>query len=369
MSVRGGRSIVLAIGSANKGGAEGQLVRTACLLAERGHRVRVLFLVGGGPLTDVLDAAGIEWAIGRPTVVPTSTGRNVAIVPNTARILRRWQPDVVYAWLSGAIWPVFLASAGMPVARVAAFRGEVFPTRLGVAPWLFRRAIAKADAVTVNAPHLHEYAVSWGSHPERTYFIANGVDLPNWTADPAPQPPVAVVVANFRWYKGHDVLVEALGNVTTPLEVRLLGEGALREPTRQALADHGVSHRVVFVDHPADVLRELKAAQFAIHPSRTEGLSNAILEQMAAGLGVVATDVGGNGVLVRDGVNGNLVRVGDSAALAQAIDLLAGDPGLRSRYGAASRQSVVEFSWDRCVDRAEAVLEDAIVRAAGRRRQ
>lgn len=367
MNVATPRRIVLAIGSANIGGAEGQLVRLACHLTERGHVVRVLFLVAGGPLTQVLDDSGVEWAIARPTNVPTSTGRNVAILPRTAALLRRWRPDVIYAWLPGAIWPVFLASFAMPLARVAAFRGVVLPTRFGIAPRLFRRAVKVADAVTVNAPHLATYAASWGARPDRISFVPNGVEIPAWASDPSLKPPTAVVVANFRWYKGHDVLVQALARVTAPLEVRLVGEGSEREKVRQALSDLRVGHRVVFVDHPADVSAELKAAQFAIHPSRTEGLSNAILEEMAAGLGIVATEVGGNGVLVLDGVNGLLVPVGEAPALAEAIERMALDVQFRQNLGMASRKRVYDFSWDECVRRTENVLEAAILRR-GRRR-
>lgn len=361
MSVRTPMNIALVIGSANRGGAEGQLVRLACRLAARGHQVRVLFLAWGGPLTDVLDDAGVEWTVARPHRMPSSTGRNVVMILRAAALLWRWRPDVLYGWLAGAIWPTFLVSRPLRrCARVAAFRGEVEPTRLHVVSELFRWAVRGSHAVTVNAPQLREHAISWGADIARLTFVPNGVAIPDWSADPAVQPPTAVVVANFRSYKGHEVLAEALARVTAPLHVRLVGEGEALEPTRRLLADLGVAERVVFVTHPADVPHELKGAQFAIHPSRAEGLSNAILEEMAAGLPVVATDVGGTSLLIQSERNGTLVPPGDPQALANAVERLAVDVDARRRMGMEARRHSEEFSWDTCVLRTEEVLRQAI---------
>lgn len=355
--------IALAIGSANRGGAEGQLVRLAGHLKERGHDVRVILLTQAGPLTSVLDDLGVPWRVMRPLGLPTSTGRNLAIFPRLAATLWSWRPDVMYSWLSGAVWPTFLVSRPLRrTARVAAFRGEVFPTRFGIGTRLFRSAVRGAHGVTINAPQLREHALSWGADSDRVHFVANGVEVPDCSADPELTPPTAVVVANFRWYKGHDLLADALARVTAPVHVRLVGEGDYLEPTRQRLADLGIADRVTFVGQPADVPVELQQAQFAIHPSRTEGLSNAILEELAAGLPVVATDVGGTGLLVESGTNGLLVAPDDAQALAQAITYMATEHGERVRMAQAARKRAWEFSWDACVTNTEEVLKDAVSR-------
>lgn len=360
MASRPPMKIALAIGSANRGGAEGQLVRLACGLKELGHDVRVLFLTQAGPLTDDLDDSHVPWAVMRPLGFPTSTGRNLAIFPRLAWSLWGWQPDVVYAWLSGAIWPTLLVTLPLRgTARVAAFRGEVFPSRFGIASRIFKWVVRRAHLVTINAPQLREHALSWGAYSSKVRFVANGVQVPDEIADPRPQPPAAVVVANFRWYKGHDVLADALARVTSPFTVSLIGEGEHLEPTRQRLAELGVSGRVRFVDHPADVATELQRAQFAIHPSRTEGLSNAILEELSAGLPVVATDVGGTSMLVESGVNGLLVPSGDAQMLADAIKLMVDGQDERVRMATAARKKAEEFAWSSCVDRTLEVLREA----------
>jgi L-malate glycosyltransferase len=352
--------ILLAIGSAHRGGAEGQLTGLACRLKASGHDVRVLFLTQGGPLTAALDEGGVPWTVARPVGVPTSIGRNAAMFVRLAILLWSWRPHVLYSWLAGAIWPTFLFARPLRrTARVAAFRGEVFPTRFRIGTQMFRWAVRSAHAVTINAPQLREHALTWGAKAERVHFVPNGVTIPEWRSDPSTVPPTAVVVANFRWYKGHDVLADALARVTSPVSVRLRGEGDHRDKTREALADLGILHKVVFVDHPADVQAELRRAQFGIHPSRTEGLSNAILEELAAGLPVVATDVGGTSLLIESGVNGLLVPSSEPQALAEAIATMADQHSKRVAMAEEARRMVHSFSWEASAKRTEQVLRTA----------
>jgi L-malate glycosyltransferase len=354
------KRIALVIGTANRGGAEGQLVRLATELQGRGHDVRVLFLAIGGPLTLELDGAGVKWQVCRPVGLPTSTGRNLVALLRMAYCLARFRPETVYAWLAGVIWCALpIAAIVTRAQRIAAFRGQVVDFHSPLLRRLFRWAVSRADAVTINAPALQEEALQWGARPERIVLLPNGVELPDWRACVDVQPPTAVVVANFRWYKGHEVLIEALTHVSADLKVRLLGDGSARAEIASMADRLGVADKVVFVGHPANVDRELAAAQFGIHPSHTEGLSNAILEELAAGLPVVATDVGGTPLLVQNGVNGFLVPAADAQALAERITEMATSPQLRVEMAAAARAKAEEFSWKCAVDRVEELFFDA----------
>jgi glycosyltransferase involved in cell wall biosynthesis len=345
------RRIALVIGSARPGGAEGQLVRLAAELSASGEDVLVLFTAYGGPLTTVLDDANVRWKVLRSLRPPTSTLRNLLAVAAMVWQLASFRPHVVFSWLAGTIWFTLPAAALVTRARrVAAFRGEVYDEDLRWTRRAFEYAVRNAHAVTINAPSLEAEARKRGADPCRIHLVPNGVQLPASVAVPDDAPPIAVVVANFRWYKGHDVLVAALTEVRSPLTVRLIGDGDLRAPTQNAARAQGVTDIVTFVDAPANVPAELAQAQFAIHPSRTEGLSNAILEQMAHGLPVVATDVGGTALLIDDGESGFLVPAGDAAALGAAIEKLASDPRLRVQMGSAARVKSERFAWATCTD-------------------
>ena len=343
------------IGTANRGGAESQMIRLAHELRSRHHDVRLTFLSRGGPLTKHADDLGVPWEVARPTSIPSDTLSALAAYARLGRILRRRQPHIICAWLGGAIWPALLIGGALTDARlVGGLRGQVRLSGIPFQDRLLRMALKRAHAVTVNAPDLIEHATEWGAMASRVHFIPNGVDLPSWQADPGRhQPPRAVVVANFRPHKGHDLLVEALTHVTQPLNVRLIGEGQMRKPTEDAVRQRKLAGVVDFAEHPAHVPTELADAQLAIHPSRTEGLCNAILEEMAAGLPVVATDVGGTSLLVEDGVNGFLVEAGNAQMLALRIDELAADTALRLTMGEQSRIKAVDFSWPTCATRNE----------------
>ena len=146
----------------------------------------------------------------------------------------------------------------------------------------------------------------------------------------------------------------------------VVGEGPERARLERAIADAGLEEAVWLTGDRADIPALLGAMQLFALPSLGEGISNTVLEAMAAGLPVLATAVGGNPELVHDGVNGALVPVGDSAALAAAIEALADDPARCRSLGEAGRSAARErFDWSRTVA-AYLGLYDEILGRAGR---
>jgi glycosyltransferase involved in cell wall biosynthesis len=360
--------IMLVIGSAHTGGAEGQLVRLAGELHRRDVQVRVLFLNVGGPLTKQLDADGVPWEVLCKTNFPSKRAGNLAALFRLGARLASWQPDVVSAWLAGAVWRTLpLAALLTRAKRVAAFRGDVRAYDLKLLAPVFRFAVTHAHAVTVNAAWLRGEAARWGARPDRVALICNGVDVPPSSSNVAVDPPSAVVIANFQEYKGHDFLVDALALVKEPLTVRLVGEGNRRSQTQTRAIARGLVDRLKFVESPADVRAELSRAQFAIHPSRREGLPNAVLEELASGLPVIATDVGGIPSLIEDGVEGFLVPAGDEKLLADRISKLASSRGLRLSMAAAARSRAQNFAWDTCAESYLRIFRELFETGRGRR--
>ena len=123
----------------------------------------------------------------------------------------------------------------------------------------------------------------------------------------------------------------------------LVGDGPLRRELEARSASSPLAGQVTFAGETADVALYLRAADLFVLPSRAEGMSNAVLEAMACGIPVVATDVGGNREIVgADGVSGRLVPSGDPVALAEAIGTLVGKPALRQELGSAAHGIVRE---------------------------
>src|SRR5690606_13421827 len=111
----------------------------------------------------------------------------------------------------------------------------------------------------------------------------------------------------------------------------------------------------------ADVPQLLAEGAVSVLPTHSEGLSNTLLESMAAGLPIVATNVGGNGELVEDGINGILVLPQAPATLANAILRILDDPALARGFSAAARAKAAEyFSMERMVGDTEALYVEQL---------
>ncbi|MGH9309515.1 MAG: glycosyltransferase [Vicinamibacterales bacterium] len=144
--------------------------------------------------------------------------------------------------------------------------------------------------------------------------------------------------------KGHDVLLRAFAlmarNDSPPCKLILAGEGPEREWLARLANRLGMDRVVTFrgaVSNPAALY---ECADLFALPSHSEGSPNALLEAMAAGMPVVASDVGGVAEIVAHGRTGLLVRRGDTQALAASLQRLAADPDLRRQLGAAARAHV-----------------------------
>ena len=164
--------------------------------------------------------------------------------------------------------------------------------------------------------------------------------------------------------KAPHVLVRAMRKVADKLPgavLALVGAGPLDEELRRLAAEVGVTDRVLWLGERDG--RALMAGfdVFAI-PSRSEGLPYVVLEAMAAGLPVVATDTAGVELLVETGVNGAVVPREDPDAFAAALVEVARDPAARARYGRASLRRVARFTVDEMVERTLAAYVDAIRR-------
>jgi sugar transferase (PEP-CTERM/EpsH1 system associated) len=136
------------------------------------------------------------------------------------------------------------------------------------------------------------------------------------------------------------------------LRLVLIGDGSLRDKVEELVAKAGIQDRVWLAGNREDVPQLLSALDVFVLPSLAEGISNTILEAMACGLPVVATRVGGNGELVREGETGFLVPRADPQAMAAALLNYVDYAALRAAHGAAARTRVEgSFSIDRMVSR------------------
>lgn len=217
-------------------------------------------------------------------------------------------------------------------------------------------------------------ALSRRGHPtERLRVVPNGIDLARVDAPIAPgeldaaraalgeigESPVIVCMARRKL---QHVLLRAAALMERPVIMACVGVTPDAELTALARA-LPLRHRSVFVPFTERPLAFYHLARIATLPSQIEGLSQSLLEAMALGLPVVASDVGGNPELVRDGRTGLLAPPDDPVAWADAIRRLLGDPALADRLGQAGRTQVrLGFTLERTAQRTEAVYREAAAR-------
>jgi hypothetical protein len=174
--------------------------------------------------------------------------------------------------------------------------------------------------------------------PRRTVVIHNAVDVQAFRPTTFAEGVAEVVgVGRFAYPKDFATLLEALGLVRVPCRLRLAGDGPALGAVTAAITENGLSDRVELLGARADIPELLARADVFVLSSRSEGFPVSVLEAMAAGLPVVATNVGGVAEAVDHGKTGFLVPAGDSQALARAVERLVADPRLRRRLGAAGR--------------------------------
>jgi glycosyltransferase involved in cell wall biosynthesis len=159
---------------------------------------------------------------------------------------------------------------------------------------------------------------------------------------------VVITVAVLRPPKGIDRLIRAMAQLadTDPaLTLLIVGDGDERATLEGLAAKLGISDRVIFAGFRDDVHALLQVAELFVLPTLWEALPTVLMEAMAAGLPIVASNVGGIPDMVRDGVEGVLVEKDNVPALADAIQIIMGDETLRSAMARAARARVeAEFS-------------------------
>jgi glycosyltransferase involved in cell wall biosynthesis len=235
--------------------------------------------------------------------------------------------------------------------------------RKAARPELHERARRAACVVACNGDVAREFDGS-GAH---VTLVPHGVDLQRF----APRPRATadefrmLAVGRLVEKKGFHLLVDAAARLTLRWRLRIVGDGPERGRLAARVRDAGIGDRVTFcgtATHDTLPLEYLGADAVVVPSIRDasgdrDGLPNVVLEAMASGTPVVATDAGAIASVVRDADNGLLVQAGDAAALRRALTALAADADLRRRLAARGRATVErDFDSERCTAHFAAIL-------------
>jgi glycosyltransferase involved in cell wall biosynthesis len=295
-------------------------------VAEAGAKHVPLNMVRAPSPNDFLHARALRRLMAGFDLVHAHSSKAGALIRLAAMTMRRPPPIIFspHAWswhVGGGMSRVYLS-----IERVLARQTDVF-VAVGEREAAEGRSALRAREMVV---------------------VPNGVDVDFWSPDgpraPRSEGPLVVCVGRLSRQKGQDLAIHALARMRNrEVTLRLLGDGPARNEMETLAHALGVSDRVEFWGSVPDPDRHLRAADIVIVPSRWDGMSLALLEAMAVGTAIIATDVSGSEALGDAGV---VVPVDDVSRLSAAMDELIDGEIRRRELADAARRASLRYSLD-----------------------
>jgi len=295
------------------------------------------------------------------------------------RTLRKEAPDVVIGdvtWLCNALAASRLLTrvprrlvVRMGNIKSQAWAEEERSTGARIHRWITGVLFSRVEGVIVPSNAVKQDLVSCFGVPEgRIFTIPNPIDLAQVSTmaqetveHPLLQgePAIIVAVGAMNNQKNHALLIRAFGLLQEKKDVRLVlvGDGPERPQVEKLVKELGVSKDVWITGHRDNPYKYLAQATVLVHPAKWEGFGYAVLEAMACGVPVIAgANSGGPAEIVRDEVDGLLVRDMSPEPLAEAILTLLDDEGLRTAMGKNAIDRASEYDAQRIVPMYERVI-------------
>lgn len=318
-------------------------------MIERGHRVEIW----AAPGSNILVAAERRGIPHRALPIAHKGLRGLRAM---RRALVSTRPNVVNTHSSTDAWLAALACLTLrdppPIVRTRHISAPVpdnLPTH-----WLYARATRH---IVTTGERLRETLIrDNGYRPDHITSIPTGVDAVRFRPDDKYEARRALglepslryvgIVATLRSWKGHLYLVDAVARLAArdaDLRLLIVGDGPMREPITERVAQSGLATKTVFAGRQEAVERWLQALDVFCLPSyANEGVPQALVQAMLTGLPVVTTPVGSIAEAVTDGVSGLVVAAKDVDALAGALRRVLEDAALAARLGAAAREVALD---------------------------
>ncbi len=370
------RKVFYLLDSLNVGGTEVQAVELATRLNPERYNVTLGCLRARGPLLERLQGSSVSVREFYPKGGFDSV-HGIYQMFRLAMFLRRGRFQIVHTH------DLYANVLGIPAAAIARVPviissqrdlGHLDLYKSGRRVWL-RRLQKLSTVVLTNANAVRE-AVLTEDHfaPEKVLVIHNGVDLERfsqrsseraWLIPDADQGRWIVLVGNMHGdVKGHAVLIAAAETVVREFpDVRFLfaGDGEQRKEFEEQVASLGLAKNFSFLGRRNDVPRILSCCDIGVLPSHAEGLPNAVLEYLAAGLPTIASRVGGNVEIIQEGKTGLLVPPDEPSALASALLRFLRDPSFAAELGRNGRSFVsAEFSFERMIEKTDQMYTELL---------
>jgi glycosyltransferase involved in cell wall biosynthesis len=348
-------------------------------MRDRGAQISVL---------TALPAANGEWSIvediptwTHPMIDLTSAmklqfGLSPGLLRRSLAIVEEVGPRVLHAssihFQSARVAALTARRTGLPLvttAHVGSIENLPLAARLATEAYersIGSRILAASTRVIAVSESVASHVIDLGASPEKVVVVPNGVDTDRFRPTNEGRSNQIAFVGRLVANKGSEDALEAFAQLgRSDWQLVFVGDGPMRRRLEHRASELGVSANVQFLGARDDVPALLSRAAIVVRPSLTEGRSLTILEAMASGACVVASDIVPNRELIRHGVTGILTPVRDRLLLAEALRGLIQDANRRSMIGSAAREAIVRSTWDATASRTAEVLMEAALLPAG----
>ena len=343
------KKIIFVIGESKIAGTELQTLNLSRRIGEIDQKVELWMLSEKGVLNTIVPSALMVRNI---PIVDAKIQKKIVNFYKLMQLMKKEKKAIFHTQLPMPSLTIFAANYFIRKKhiQVVGIRGKISNHGL-ISELMIKKTLQASAKIICNSDHLVKETMKRFSIPKKKIaIIHNGVERPKKIANQNSQQISAVVLANFISYKRHEGLLESIPKLKNPVHFTFYGEGKIKDKIIKQVKEMGLEKTVTFAksqDKNKDFLAEF---QFGVHPSETEGLSNAILEEISYGLPVVAINVGGNHHLVKNNINGLLLDEFNPESFAKAIDYLSGSVEIRKKMGKESIDLSHTFNWEKCVN-------------------
>jgi glycosyltransferase involved in cell wall biosynthesis len=363
------KKILHLIQSLDNGGCENMLLRTLPLLNEQGLENIVVTLKAEGSLAEALRARGIP--------VYTIHQKHLLDISSYFRLLKlikSHQPELIVTYLLHADIVGRLVLQAPTKAKVIPFLRTTYNHPRYRLARLFEQATKSlVTHYLANSQAVKDfYTSSLGIKPDKITVIPNGIDTDSFDAiqrdenlrksfEIQPKDTAIICVANLHPNKGHAYLLKAFEEVFEKqpnIHLLIVGDGEERQNLLDQIAHYSSKGNIHFLGRRSDVPQLLKISDIFVLPTLFEGMSNALMEAMGAGLPAIATDIPENRILIKDQKTGLLTLRKSAHDLVRLIEDLLQNKGKRGSIGREAKLFIQEnFSLHATVAKTSAFLK------------
>ena len=323
--------IAFYINTSGRGGAERVIVNLADYFAEEGNRTLIINsypIEDEYKLSESVERIFLEDKPSRKSFLK----KNLTYVKKLRRILKDEKPDILVSFMAEPNFRSLIAARRLKVKTVISIRNDPkkeYPTFLY--RFLAKRLYKGADGIVFQT----DEALKFFSEKIRrkSVVIMNSVD-PEFFDTEKTAEDYCVAVGRLTAQKNYPLMIKAFKKVLADFpdkKLLIYGDGELKESLETLIKGEGAEENIIIKGRTDDVPDVLSRAEVFIMTSDYEGMPNALLEAMAAGVPVICTDCpcGGPKTVIEDGINGFLINTGDADALVGKLKLIFSDYGLR----------------------------------------